>query len=290
MQNLRVIKGRIKSAKNIAQITKAMELVAASKMKKAQQAAESGKLYAEMIREMVMKLGTKVDMSSHPLLKKPKTITGKRLILLISTNKGLCGSLNSNLFRYSLSQYKQIQTHSVVSLGAKGAQFVTSMGNTVLADFSQSGTFTSVVEAVTTLVSQQFLTGQIDGVDLVYNQFLSVLKQQPRIKTILPLSVDSLQTEDEKSVDQSNFNFLIEPDPEAVFERLLPEYVENQIRDAILQAEASEHAARMVAMRNATDNAKSFINDLTLIYNKIRQEKITTEIADLVTARAAIVT
>ena len=287
MQNLRVIKGRIKSAKNIAQITKAMELVAASKMKKAQAAAESGKLYAEMIREMVMKLGTKVDMSSHPLLIKPKVLTGKKAIILISTNKGLCGSLNTNLFRHMMHEYSDIKQHTVVALGNKGAMFASMMGATVKADFSTQGSFTHIVEAVTTLVSEQFLSGTIDGVDIVYNQFVSVLKQQPRVKSILPLTVDSLTLETKKD---AGYEFLIEPNPTEIFDRLLPEYVENQIRDAILQAEASEHAARMVAMRNATDNAKSFISDLTLIYNKIRQEKITNEIADLVTARAAIVT
>jgi F-type H+-transporting ATPase subunit gamma len=287
MQNLRVIKSRIKSAKNIAQITKAMELVAASKMKKAQAAAESGKLYAEMIREMVMKLGTKVDMSSHPLLVKPKVVNGRRAIILISTNKGLCGSLNTNLFRHMMHEYQELKPHTVIALGNKGALFASMMGAEVKADFSSQGSFVNIVEAVTTLVSQQFLTGQIDGVDIVYNQFLSVLKQQPRVKPILPLTVDSLTLETKES---AGYEFLIEPNPKEIFDRLLPEYVENQIRDAILQAEASEHAARMVAMRNATDNAKSFISDLTLIYNKIRQEKITNEIADLVTARAAIVT
>lgn len=285
MQNLRLIKGRIKSAKNIAQITKAMELVAASKMKKAQAAAESGKLYAEMIREMVMKLGGKVDISSHPLLKQSQTITGKRLLILISTNKGLAGSLNSNLFRLALSHYKELTSHEVIALGNKGAVFASTIGAKVVADFSHSGAFTSVVEAVTDLARDKFLNGEIDGVDIVYNQFVSVLKQQPRVKPILPLSIESLGSQNQ----EERIQFLIEPDPESVFDRLLPEYVENQIRDAVLQAEASEHAARMVAMRNATDNAKSFIAELTLVYNKVRQEKITNEIADLVTARAAIV-
>lgn len=287
MQNLRLIKGRIKSAKNIAQITKAMELVAASKMKKAQAAADAGKLYAEMIREMVMKLGTKVDISSHPLLKKTTVVTGRRLIVLISTNKGLAGSLNSNLFRHMLSHYHELTSHVVVALGNKGAFFASTMGSKVIADFSQSGAFTTMVEAITDLARERFLAGDVDGVDIVYNQFVSVLKQQPRVKTILPLSVEALDGTNDVASQQGEF--LIEPNPVEVFDRLLPEYVENQIRDAVLQAEASEHAARMVAMRNATDNAKSFIGELTLVYNKVRQEKITNEIADLVTARAAIV-
>ncbi len=285
MQNLRLIKGRIKSAKNIAQITKAMELVSASKMKKAIASAEAGKLYAEKIREMVMMLGSKVDSSSHPLLMKPKTITGKRLVLLISTNKGLCGGLNSGLFRFMMNHYQTVKPHLWVTTGLKGAGFVGSMGGTVFADFSEGGMFSSKVSAISDLLTQEFLKGQIDGVDIVYNQFQSILKQVPRAKPILPLTIDG--TEQEQPTIQGTFE--IEPSPEEVFESLLPSYVENQIRDAVLQAEASEHAARMVAMRNATDNAKSFISELTLVYNKARQEKITNEIADLVTARAAIV-
>lgn len=287
MQNLRLIKNRIKSAKNIAQITKAMELVSASKMRRAMQEAESGKLYAEIIREMVMRLGAKVDLSAHPLLKKPKVLTGKRLIILISTNKGMCGGLNSTLFRKTISQYPELKQHSFIVLGQKGAVFVATMGGEVIADFSQTGSFAAAVEPISTLAQEQFLGGMVDAVDIVYNEFVSVLKQEPRIKQLLPLSVEGLAREEGQKEEE--VPFLIEPDPEAVLQSLLPEYVENQIRDAVLQAEASEHAARMVAMRNATDNANSFISDLTLVYNKIRQEKITTEIADLVTARAAIV-
>jgi F-type H+-transporting ATPase subunit gamma len=287
MQNLRLIKNRIKSAKNIAQITKAMELVAASKMKKAQAAADAGKLYAEMIREMVMKLGSKVDVSTHPLLLKPKQETGKRLIVLISTNKGLNGSLNSNLFRRLIQQYGDIKHHEIVTLGVKGAAFVSPLGGNIVADFSQSGRFTAIVEPVTEFVKEKFIAGEIDGVDIVYNQFVSVLKQEPRVKTILPLSVENIGVTEEEQ--KKELPFLVEPSPEEVFDRLLPEYVENQMRDAVLQAEASEYAAQMVAMRNATDNAHTFIEELTLVYNKVRQEKITNEIADLVTARAAIV-
>lgn len=284
MQNLRLIKGRIKSAKNIAQITKAMELVSASKMKKSIANAQAGKLYAEKIREMVMVLGNKVDSSSHPLLLKPKTVVGKRMVVLISTNKGLCGGLNSSLFRHVLNSYKVIPPHEWVSVGLKGAGFISSMGGNIFADFSEATSFSSKVPAIAALVTEEFLKGTIDGVDVVYNDFQSILKQIPRVKPILPLTIEG---NTEAAAIQGSF--MIEPSPEEVFESLLPSYVENQIRDAVLEAEASEHAARMVAMRNATDNAKSFISELTLVYNKARQEKITNEIADLVTARAAIV-
>jgi F-type H+-transporting ATPase subunit gamma len=289
MQNLRLIKNRIKSARSIAQITQAMELVSASKMKKAISYAESGKLYADKIREMVMGLGSRVDASSHPLLARKKSTSGKRLVVLIATNKGLCGGLNAVLFREVLAHYHTAKPHDWVTVGLKGAGFISAMDGHVLADFSEHLPFVNAVPAITQLIAEQFLSGAVDGVDIVYNDFVSILKQQPKIKSILPLSIDHAPQESEGSVSPEGA-FLVEPDSETVFESLLPSYLENQIRDAILQAEASEQAARMVAMRNATDNAKSFIYELTLIYNKVRQEKITNEIADLVTARAAIVT
>jgi F-type H+-transporting ATPase subunit gamma len=282
MASVRLIRGRIKSAKNIAQITKAMQMVAASKMKKAQVVAQNGKLYANKIYQMVMRLASKTDYSNHPLLTRPKEIIGKRLIIFISTNKGLCGGLNTNLFRFTLNQFKD-GTQEYVVLGRKGADFAVRMGKTIIADFSDSTPFISAVPALTELLTSKFLSGQYDGVDLIYNEFLSTVRQNPRKKTILPLTLDSIPEEgNDKAVD-----FLIEPSIEEVFNSLLPHYLENQIRDALLQAEASEQSAKMVAMKNATDNAESLSQELTLVYNKIRQEKITYEITDLVTARLA---
>lgn len=282
MANIRLIKGRIKTAKNIAQITKAMELVAASKMKKAQQKAIAGKIYAEKIYHMVMLLAAKVNYAKHPLLAKVKVPTGKRLVILISSNKGLCGSLNTNLFRSVFQQYEHIDA-TFVTLGKKGAEFIARMAKPIQADFSDSNTFTKFVPAVTELVTSQYIAGNFDSIDLVYSDFITVLTQKPKKKTILPLTIEAT-SEESKSVSGE---FLIEPNPERVFEALLPHYLENQIRDAVLEAEASEHSARMVAMRNATDNANSLSEELTLVYNKARQEKITYEITDLVTARLA---
>ncbi|HCM82090.1 MAG: ATP synthase gamma chain [Microgenomates group bacterium GW2011_GWC1_43_11] len=281
MASIRLLRGRIKSVKNIAQITKAMEMVAASKMKKAQAQALSGKLYAQKIFDMVMELGEKSDSRHHPLLTKPAQTTGRRLILLLSTNKGLCGSLNTNLLRFFLETYPNVNAHDYVSIGKKGANLLVRMGGSLIADFSQSNTFVETVPALADLAVSGYLSYKYDGVDLVWNEFFSALKQHPVKKTILPLTMAFEQT---KSTAQ-NHEFLIEPTISEVFDRLLPHYIENQIRDAILQAEASEHSARMIAMRNATDNARSRIDDLTLMYNKARQEKITYEISDMITAR-----
>ncbi len=283
MANIRLIKRRIKSAKNIAQITKAMELVAAAKMKKAQAAALSGKLYAQKIYEMVMRLAKRTDFRNHKLLQTPP-LTGKRLVVLLSTNKGLCGGLNTSLFRFFMKQYPHNASYDVVSIGKKGADFVTRLGHGVKADFSDTTPWERVVPALVAYLTEQFLTESYDAVDLVSNEFLSVSKQIPRMKTILPLTITGEAAQD----DEGTYEFLIEPSVEEVFAALLPHYVENQIRDAVLQAEAAEHSARMIAMHNATDNANSLQDDLTLQYNKARQEKITYEITDMVTARLAV--
>lgn len=286
MANIRLIKGRIRSAKNIAQITKAMEMVAASKMKKAQAAALSGKLYAQKIYDMVMELGGSTDAASHPLMRKPKVVVGKRLVVVISTNKGLAGGLNANLFRFLLKEYPALPKNDFIAIGRKGADFLSRVGAPLVADFSTTVPFASSVPAVIDLATREFLKGTYDGVDLVYSEFFSALKQMPRKKTIVPLTLDAAPQEADNT--EKIAEFLIEPSRKEVFDLLLPHYVENQVRDSILQAEASEHSARMVAMRNATDNALSLMDSLTVIYNKARQEKITYEISDIVTARLAV--
>src|SRR3989344_148674 len=283
MANIRLIKGRIKSAKNIAQITKAMELVATSRMKKAQAAALAGKLYADKIYQMVMELSSRVDISYHPLLKKPNAVRGKRLSIYVTTNKGLCGGLNATSFRYLNSQYVHTTSVSFVTLGNKGAHFISQQGGSVIADFSDTSPWSNSVPAIIELATREYLTGNVDGVDVVYNEFLSPIKQRPVKKTILPLSI-----EHSGEVEEHIQEFLIEPNAKEVFDGLLPHYLENQLRDAIVQSEASEHSARMMAMRNATDNALSLVDDLTLLFNKARQEKITYEIGDMVTARLAL--
>lgn len=285
MANIRLVKGRIKSAKNISQITKAMELVAASRMRKAQAAALAGKLYAQKIYEMVIVLSSKIKNADHPLLVKPKEISGKRLVILISSNKGLCGGLNAGLFRFFTHNYPTARVFDCVTLGKKGAMFVAHFFSGQLkADFSHATSFINMVPALTEMITTEYAKGLYDGVDLVYNDFVSIINQTPKKKTILPLTIESLDT----PVTVPTHEFLVEPNVDEVFDKLLPHYLENQIRDAVLEAEASEHSARMVAMRNATDNAISLMDELTLVYNKARQEKITYEITDLITATLAI--
>lgn len=257
-----------------------MELVAASKMKKAQATALAGKLYAQKIYTMVTTLAGSAGNVDHPLMKPAKSVTGKRLLILVSTNKGLCGGLNTNLFRFLLKELTHGVRYDVVTIGKKGATLVSIAKYSLVADFSAQTPFTHSVPAVISYAVDAFLKGEVDGVDIAYNEFLSALRQEPRVKQLLPLA---LPTGGAKHKGAGVMT--IEPDEQTVFNALLPHYVENQLRDAILQAEASEHSARMLAMRNATDNAQSLVRELTLVYNKARQEKITYEISDIVTAQ-----
>jgi F-type H+-transporting ATPase subunit gamma len=289
MANIRLIKRRIKSAKNIAQITKAMELVAASRMRKAQALALAGRAYAQKIYDMVMDLAPRVDGSEHPLLMKPKQLTGTRFVIVVSTNKGLCGGLNTNLFRFISRQYPDMTKARYAVIGKKAGFFFSRMApERLVADFSGTVPFVQSVPAISAMASETFTRGEVDGVDLVYNECISALKQHPRKKTILPITIGSFSLSSVSPSQSAHTDMLIEPDEKTVFEALLPHYLENQLRDAILQSEASEQSARMMAMRNATDNATGLAADLTLVYNKIRQEKITYEITDMITARLAV--
>lgn len=285
MANERLIKGRIKSAKNISQITKAMQMVAASRMKKAQLAALSGRPYTEKIAEMVSQFVKRIELSKHPLLARHET--GKTMFIFISTNKGLLGGLNSNLFKAFVKWFSasELANSVFVTLGKKGESFLIRNGYSLTADFSTVEPFSKNIPALTTLITEGFTRGEYKEVYLIFSNFISALKQEPLRKKILPVAEFNLGGQDQEP--QSELDFVIEPSIEAILDTLLFHYLENQVRDAVLEAEASEHSARMMAMKNATDNALELMDLLTLEYNKARQEKITSEIADMVTARLA---
>lgn len=284
MANTRLIKRRIKSAQNISQITRAMEMVAASKMKKAQDTAVSGKPYAEKIYQVTKELAKRTEKCLHSLLASGSS-HGKLLVIVISTNKGLCGGLNTNLFRMLYTRFNQEGNIDYITLGKKGQSFVIRSGKNLVADFSQKLPFTENVPALTKFIVDGYTGGIYKEVYLIYNSFVTALKQMPTRKMILPITTFEPV---EQAEDISTGEFLIEPNIHDVLDSLLPHYLENQIRSAILEAEASEHSARMVAMKNATQAAFDLMSELTLIYNKARQEKITNEIADIVTARLAV--
>lgn len=289
MANERLIKGRIKSAKNIAQITKAMQMVSAAKMRRAQAAAVAGRPYAQKIAEAVSEFVKKVDPTAHPLLRKNEV--GKELFILISTNKGLLGGLNANLFRFLSKTFssEQLQNAQFITLGKKGEGFLVRTKRNLVADFSVGQPFSQSIPAVTKIMVDGYVSGEYKNVYLIYSNFISALNQEPVYKKLLPIAeFESNIVHAEDSKTEAPSNFLIEPSIESILDTLLSHYLENQLRDGVLEAEASEHSARMVAMKNATDNALELSKLLTLEYNKARQEKITYGIADIITARLAV--
>lgn len=258
-------------------------------MKKAQVLAVSGRPYADKIAEMVSRFIVTINREKHPLLH--INTKGDTLVILITTNKGLCGGLNTNLFRSALHWFpvEQLKGIKYVTIGKKGENHLVAGQYNLMADFSDKIPASSNISALTTLITDGFITGEFKEVYLVYNNFISALQQQPLRKKILPITefLSRSDTEDQKTNIKSS-QYLVEPSIDSILDSLLFHYLENQIRDALLEAEASEHSARMFAMKNATDNANELIDILTLVYNKARQEKITYEIADIVTARLAV--
>jgi F-type H+-transporting ATPase subunit gamma len=292
MASTRDIRRRIKSVKNTRQITKAMELVAASKMKKAQQAALAGRPYAELMARMLAALADRVEESHHPFLTRREVKT--RGILLITSDKGLAGPLNANLFKL----VTDIKTPAkYVVIGRKGAQFIARTHRNLLADFSVTDRVAfSEVKVVAEFMVKQFLDGVVDTVEILWPHFRNTLVQVPTLLPLLPLSSvkdviadlrsDAGHSEGSK-LSASEQQMLFEPDPETVLNALLPLYVNREIHQQVLDAKASEHSARMVAMKTAKDNATKLLGDLTLEYNKARQAAITQEILEIAAAQFA---
>ena len=289
MASTRDIRRRIKSVKNTRQITKAMELVAASKMKKAQQAALAGRPYSQLMSDMLATLGPRVDESRHPfLIQREVKVRG---ILLVTTDKGLCGPLNSNLFKL----VTEIKTPAkFVTIGRKGTQFLARTRRDLLADFPVHDRVPfAEVKAAAEFLVKQFLDGVVDTVEVIYPRFKNTLIQEPTCRPVLPLrNLRTFLDQEEAGTPaaaarQDDREMLIEPDPQTVLEALLPFYVNRYIYQVLLSAKASEHSARMVAMKTAKDNATKLLGNLTLKYNKARQAAITQEILEIAAAQFA---
>jgi F-type H+-transporting ATPase subunit gamma len=289
MPSTRDIRRRIKSVKNTRQITKAMELVAASKMKKAQHAALAGRPYSQLLSGMLAALGPRVEESDHPFLVRREVKV--RGIILVTTDKGLCGPLNANLFK----MVAEIKTPAkFVAVGRKGSQFLARTRRELVADFPVSDKVAfAEVRAVAEFMIDKFIAGEVDTVEVLYPRFKNTLVQEPLCRPILPLGnlrefLDSLeQGTDAAKSRKDDREMLIEPDPKAVLEALLPFYVKRHLHQLLLSAKASEHSARMVAMKTAKDNATKLLGDLTLEYNKARQAGITQEILEIAAAQFA---
>ena len=273
------LRRRIKSVKNTAQITKAMQMVAAAKMRKAQTAAIAGRPYQEMLFRVLAALKGRVEPASHPLLAIREV--KKELIVIFSTDKGLCGPLNTNLFR-ELADTDAAKTDFAV-MGKRAAQYLARTRRNLIADFPLKDPVRFAdVRPIAGFLSERFISGEVDKVRVLYPRFVNTLTQQPLIRDLLPIPAEELD------VKGTSGEFIFEPDVHGVLDSILPHYLAFQMFQMALDARASEHSARMVAMKNATDNAKQLIKDLTLDYNKIRQENITTELLEITTAQLAV--
>ncbi|MEK7706886.1 MAG: ATP synthase F1 subunit gamma [Verrucomicrobiota bacterium] len=292
MPSTRDIRRRIKSVKNTAQITKAMQMVASSKMRKAQLAALVGRPYAATMNRMLAELlsGHGGDFS-HPLMERREG--GKRCLIVVGTDKGLCGALNSTLFREAIKYDKD--TTVFITAGRKAAQFVARARRQLVAEFSykDSPQFDEA-RAISRFAQDHFLAGEFNQVDVLFTNFISTLSQRPEVLSLLPIAEIRGVSSDQHGEDlgtalqASGAEFLFEPSAERVLGALLPHYLNFRMFQVLLEAKASEHSSRMVAMKNATDNAKQLIKDLTLEYNKLRQANITKELLEITTAQMAL--
>ena len=291
MASTRDIRRRIKSVKNTRQITKAMELVAASKMKKAQQAALAGRPYADLMARMLAALADRVEEAQHPFLVKREVKT--RGIILVTSDKGLAGPLNANLFKL-VTEIKAPAKYA--EIGRKGAQFIARTQRNLLADFTVSDRVAfAEVKVVAEFMVQQFLEGVVDTVEIIWPRFKNTLVQVPTLLPLLPLTsvkdviadlrADAGHGATPVAKTTLENQMLFEPDPETVLTALLPLYINREIHQQVLDAKASEHSARMVAMKTAKDNATKLLGDLTLEYNKARQAAITQEILEIAAAQ-----
>jgi len=291
MANTQDIRRRIKSIRNIGQLTKAMQMVAASKMRKAQSAALAGRPYASLMNRVLVSLQERTDPMLHPLLRIREV--KKELVVVISTDKGLAGALNTNLLREA-AQFDAAKTSYVVA-GRKARQFLLRMRREILADFElKDAPGFSETKEVAKFCIEKFLSGEVDKVSVLFTHFINTVSQKPVVRTLLPISSFELSrgsTESAASKESSSdpmIGYVFEPNEETVLDAVLPYYLHYQVFQMILDARASEHSARMVAMKNATDNAQQFIKDLTLEYNKMRQASITTELLEISTAQMAV--
>jgi F-type H+-transporting ATPase subunit gamma len=280
MATIREIRRRIRSVTNTAKITRAMEMVAASKMRRAQMNALAGRPYADKMRQMLADLAESIESlkleAPHPLLERRPV--QRVAFVLVSTDRGLCGGLNANLNRYAASfalEKKDVEVKAI-AVGRKGRDFLLRVGVPVIAEFANMGDYPSFddIRPIARLLMDEYTSGGVDGVYLIFPLFVNTMVQRPEVRQVLPIEVP-------RGASAGSLQYIYEPSPTEVFEELLPRYVQRQVYEVILEKSASEQSARMVAMRSATDAANEMVQDLTLTYNKVRQDSITKELLDI---------
>ena len=282
------IRGKIKSVENTKKITKAMEMVSVSKMRKAQERMRAARPYSERIRTIAANLGKANPEYTHAFM---KTHDAKAIgFIIVTSDKGLCGGLNTNLLRNVTSKLREAQSAGIgiesVAIGSKGLGFLNRIGARVVAHVTHLGDtphLEKLIGPVKTLLDA-YAEGKLSAVYLCYTKFINTIKQEPMVEQLLPLAAESLQSEP----GQHGWDYIYEPDAQSVIDELLVRYVESLVYQAVAENMASEHSARMVAMKAATDNAGKLISELQLVYSKARQAAITKELAEIVGGAAAV--
>jgi F-type H+-transporting ATPase subunit gamma len=281
MATLAEIRRRIASMKNTQQITRAMQAVAASKLRRAQSRSEAARPYADKMAEVLTEVASRVTTFKHPFLV-PREVN-KRLLILVTADRGLAGGLNVNAFRVALNYLRQGEGNSIDAIGRKGRDFFRRLRVPILAEVTGLGDrpeLKDVLPAITAAIDE-YMAGKVDEVALVYTRFVSTARLEPTVKVLIPVKVPERK-------EGPHVDYLYEPEAEVVLSRLLPRYVEAQVYAAVLENQASFYSAQMIAMRNATDNAGELIDDLTLLRNKVRQATITKELMEIVGGAEAL--
>jgi len=287
------IRGKIKSVENTKKITKAMEMVAASKMRKAQERMRSARPYSEKIRNIAANLGKANPEYVHPFMRtNDAKLAG---VIVVSTDKGLCGGLNTNVLRLVTGKLRELQatgiTPRTVAIGNKGLGFLNRIGAQVVSHVTQLGDTPHLDKLIgpVKVLLDAYAAGQVNAVYLGYTRFINTMRQEPVLEMLLPLSAAKMQAESSASGTHGpGWDYIYEPDPQSVIDELLVRYVEALVYQAVAENMASEQSARMVAMKSATDNAGNVIAELKLVYNKTRQAAITKELSEIVAGAAAV--
>ena len=287
------IRGKIKSVENTKKITKAMEMVAASKMRKAQDRMRAARHYAEKVRNIAINLGQAHPDYVHPFMQINKASAVG--LIVVTTDKGLCGGLNTNVMRLITGKLRELQSEGVaaqaVAIGNKGLGFLNRIGAPVVAQVTQLGDTPHLEKLIgpVKVLLDQYAAGELQAVHIAYTRFINTMKQEAVVEQLLPLSAERMQQQARDSnVRNINWDYIYEPDAQSVIDDLLVRYVEALVYQSVAENMASEQSARMVAMKAATDNAGNVINELKLVYNKTRQAAITTELTEIVAGAAAV--
>ena len=285
------IRGKIKSVENTKKITKAMEMVAASKMRKAQDRMRAARPYSDKIRNIASNLATANPEYTHPFVAQAKGVQAKAVgFIIVTTDKGLCGGMNTNILRMVTQKTRELETAGnkieAVAIGNKGLGFLNRVGVKVVSHAIQIGDTPHLDKLIgpVKVMLDQYQEGKLDAVYICYTKFINTMKQEPMVEQLLPLSADKLVG------DKGNhsWDYIYEPEAQTVIDELLVRYVEALVYQAVAENLASEQSARMVAMKSASDNAGSVIGELKLIYNKTRQAAITKELSEIVAGAAAV--